>query len=98
MLTNSVALSPLSIAAMLPHGALMLVLAQVSTSLPFASSTSKPPAPRVRVVPSVLGALPTMSQPLLSIIIAVLKPTPPGHAGKFCGSCANVVICFVAGL
>jgi hypothetical protein len=39
-----------------------------------------------------LGALPTITQPLLSIVIAVLNPTPPGHCGNFCGNCANVVV------
>ena len=56
---------------MLPHGPLILVLAQVATSLQLASNTSKPPAPFVRVVPSMLGVLPTMIQPLFNMIIAV---------------------------
>ena len=56
--------------------------AQVATSWPLASSTSRQPSPLVRVVPSVLGVLPTITQPLFSIVIAVVRPTPPGHCGK----------------
>ena len=48
MLTNSVALSPLSITAMLPQGSLMFGPAQVATSWPLASSTSRQPSPLVR--------------------------------------------------
>ena len=82
MLTNSVAVEPLSITAMLPHGPLMFGPAQTSASWPLASSTSRQPSPLVRVVPSVLGVLPTITQPLFSMVIAVVRPTPPGHCGK----------------
>ena len=37
------------------------------------------PAPLVLVVPSALGALPTMTHPVFSMVIAVVRPTPPGH-------------------
>ena len=98
MLMNSVALVPLSMTAMLPHGPLMSGPAQVSTSCPFGSSTSRQPLPRVRVVPSLLGVLPTITQPVFSIVIAVVSPTPPGHCGRWRGSLANSVVCLVVGL
>ena len=82
MLTNSVAVVPLSTTAMLPQGPLMSGPAQVSTSWPLASSTSRQPLPLVRVVPSLLGVLPTITQPLFSMVIAVVSPTPPGHCGS----------------
>ena len=40
----------------------------------------------VLVVPSVLGVLPTITQPLFSMVIAVVRPTPPGHCARFCGT------------
>src|ERR1700728_279983 len=98
MLTNSVALDPRSITAILPHGPLMLGPVHTVASWPLASSTIRQPAPLVAVVPSVLGVLPTMTQPLLSIVIAVVRPTPPGHCARFCGNLAKVKVFFVDGL
>ncbi len=98
MLTNSVALVPSSATAMLPQGPLMSGPAQVSTGWPFASITSRQPAPFVPVVPSLLSVLPTITQPLLSMIIAVVRPTPPGHCGRCPGSLANSVVCLTDGL
>ncbi len=83
---------------MLPHGPLMFGSAQVATSWPFASNTTRQPAPLVRVVPSLLGVLPTITKPLFSIVMAVVRPMPPGHCGRFCGSFANSAVAFVAGL
>ena len=80
MLTNSVALSPRSTTAMLPHGSLMFGVDHVDAILPCGSSTIRQPAPLVLVVPSLLGVLPTITQPDFSIVIAVDRPTPPGHA------------------
>jgi len=51
----------------------------------------------VRVVPSVLFVLPTMTQPEVSIVIAVESPTPPGQPGIWRGSVAKVVAFFVVG-
>ena len=98
MLTNSVAVAPLSIEAILPQGPLMFVPVQVATNWPLASRTSREPSPLVRVVPSVLGMLPTISHPLLSIVIAVVKPMPTGFCGKRDGSSASSEIFLVTGL
>src|SRR5208282_461253 len=98
MLTKRVAELPLSMVAMLPHGPLMFGPVQVAASWPFESNTSRQPSPLVRVVPSVLGVLPTITQPLLSIVMAVVKPTPPGHCRRFWGTFANNVVFFVDGL
>ena len=76
----------------------MFVSAQTFTNWPFESRTIKPPTPLVRVVPSVLGVLPTITHPLFNIPMAVLNPTPPGHPGSFWGSCANNVTFLVCGL
>ena len=89
MLINSVAVEPLSTTAMLPQGSLMVGPDQAATSLPSGSSTSMQPSPLVAVVPSVLGVLPTITQPVSSIVIAVVSPTPPGHAASWCGRRAN---------
>ena len=98
LLTNKVAVSPLSITAMFPHGMSILSPAIVPATLPLASSTMRQPAPLVPVVPSALGALPTMTQPLLSMAIAVDRPTPPGHPARSRGSAAKVVSFLVVGL
>jgi hypothetical protein len=98
MLTNKVALSPLSMTAMLPHGSLICPPDQTVVSLPSESNTSRQPGPFVLVVPSVLGVDPTMSQPLDSIAMAVESPTPPGHCERFCGSLANGLVARVSGL
>ncbi len=69
----------------------------VPATLPAESSTIRQPRPKVFVVPSVLGALPTITQPDFSITIAVERPTPPGQPSRVCGKVAKVVICWVAG-
>ena len=98
LLTNKVAVSPLSITAMLPQGMLMLSPAIVPATLPLASRTMRQPVPLVAVVPSALGALPTMTQPDFSMVIAVDRPTPPGHPARSRGSAAKVVSFLVVGL
>ena len=65
MLIKRVALVPLSIVAMFPQGPLMFGPVQTAASWPFGSSTKRQPCPLVRVVPSWLGVLPTMTQPAL---------------------------------
>ena len=98
MLTKIEAVVPLSLTAMLPQGPLMSGPDQTSTSLPLGSSTIRQPSPLVRVVPSSLGVLPTITQPDFSIVIAVVRPTPPGQRGSWRGNAANSFIFFVAGL
>ena len=89
MLTNRVAVAPLSITAMSPHGSTMFAPFQTAATAPLGSSTSRQPSPLVAVVPSLLGVLPTMIQPVFSMVIAVLRPTPPGTLGSDCGSLAT---------
>src|SRR5271154_3633305 len=98
MLTNKVAVEPLSTTAMLPQGSLVCEPDHTVASCPLASKTSMQPGPLVAVVPSLLGVLPTITQPLLSTVIAVLRPTPPGHCGRFCGNLAKSVVEWLAGL
>ena len=69
----------------------------VDATLPCGSSTIRQPAPLVPVVPSLLGVLPTITQPDLSIVIAVERPMPPGHSFRSRGTVANTVICLVSG-
>src|SRR5271170_1817826 len=98
MLTNSVAVAPLSTTAMLPQGPLIRPPDQTVVSRPLESNTSMQPGPLVAVVPSVLGVEPTITQPLLSMVMAVLKPMPPGHCGSLCGSLAKRDVALVDGL
>jgi len=98
LLTNKVAVCPSSIVAMFPQGMLMLSPAIVPATLPLGSSTIRQPAPLVAVVPSALGALPTMTHPDLSMVIAVVRPTPPGHPARSRGSAAKVDSFLVVGL
>src|SRR5271168_477604 len=98
MLTNKVAVAPLSTMAMLPQGSLICDPDHTVASWPLASNTSMQPGPLVAVVPSLLGVLPTITQPLLSTAIAVLRPMPPGHCGRFCGNLAKSVTDRVDGL
>ena len=58
MLTNRVALAPLSMTAILPQGPLMWEPDHIVARRPLESKTSRQPAPLVAVVPSVLGVLP----------------------------------------
>src|SRR5271170_6703083 len=92
MLTNSVAVAPLSTTAMLPQGPLIRPPDQTVVSRPLESNTSRQPGPLVAVVPSVLGVEPTITQPVLSIVIAVVSPIPPGHCERFCDNLANSVV------
>ena len=98
LLTNNVAVAPLSITAILPQGPLMLGPAMVPATLPCASSTIRQPWPFVFVVPSWLGRLPTITHPDFSMVIAVVSPTPPGHCGRLRGIAANGLSCFTAGV
>ena len=98
LLTKIEAVSPLSTVAMLPQGMSMSLLAIMLATLPLASSTIRQPGPLVRVVPSALGALPTITQPDLSMVIAVVRPIPPGQPARLRGSEAKVVSFLVVGL
>ena len=62
---------------------------QAATKAPLGSSTRRQPSPLVAVVPSLLGVLPTIIQPVFSMVIAVLRPTPPGQSGRDWGSFAS---------
>ena len=97
MLTNRVAAAPSSFTAMLPQGSTMRAPDQAATAWPCGSSTMRQPSPLVAVVPSRLGRLPTITQPLFSTAIAVVMPTPPGHRSSVCGTTANGASVCVAG-
>ena len=85
MVTNSSAKSPRS-RAVISHGPLMRtpnwVPENVSTTLPWLFKTSRQPALAVAEVPSVVGRLPTITQPLRSTDKAVVRPIPQGP-GRF---------------
>src|SRR5258706_16365816 len=51
----------------------------VSTGLPRLSSTIRHPACAVADVPSAVGRLPTITQPVCNTASAVVSPTPPGQ-------------------
>src|SRR5438105_10201367 len=78
LVTNSAAVSPPS-KAVISHGPLICEPAKVSTTLPQLLSTIKQPACAVADVPSLVGKLPTMTQPRCSTTSAVVSPTPPGQ-------------------
>ena len=61
------------------HGPLISLLVIVSRTRPRLSSTSRQPAFAVAAVPSVVGRLPTTTQPEDSTDSAVVSPIPPGH-------------------
>ena len=75
----------------------MFGLTIVDATLPCESSTIRQPAPLVPVVPSLLGVLPMITQPDLSIVIAVERPMPPGHSFRSRGTVAKSVSSFVSG-
>src|SRR4029077_270760 len=74
------------------HGPLILPPENVSTACPVLFSTSRQPACAVAAVPSVVGRLPTITQPACNATDAVVRPTPPGHEpGRLLPFiCANV--------
>src|SRR5437588_3261683 len=69
-----------SSSAVISHGPLIGEPANVSATSPVLSTTIKQPALTVAEVPSVVGTLPTITQPLCSTASAVVRPTPPGQA------------------
>src|SRR5262249_6591459 len=78
LLTNSWAREPLLAAAM-SHGPLIPCPANVSRTRPMLSRTIRQPALAVAAMPSVVGRLPTTTQPPWRISSAVVRPTPPGQ-------------------
>src|SRR3984957_13976407 len=68
------------------HGPLMAPPEKVSTTWPELLGTRRPPGP-VMVLPSLVGRLPTTTQPPGRTDRAVVSPTPPGQApGRLLGS------------
>src|SRR5579862_9561694 len=84
-------LFPVSSKTVISHGPLIWASVIVSATLPLLSRTIRHPASAVAAVPSDVGKLPTITQPLRSTTKAVVRPTPPGHApGRLPGSiCAK---------
>ena len=70
---------------------------QTRTGLPSGENTMRQPSPLVAVVPSRLGVEPTITQPVFSMAIEVVSPTPPGHCDIAWGSLANSIVCLVEG-
>src|SRR5215468_4737848 len=92
LLTNSAASEPPLTVAM-SQGPLMPCPAMVSATCPLLLTTSRHPACAVAPVPSVVGRLPTTTQPPGRIPRAVVRPTPPGHrpGSEEASICANSV-------
>src|SRR5580698_1407797 len=61
------------------QGPLIKDPSMVSTGLPMLSSTIRHPAWTVADVPSEVGRLPTITQPVCKTASAVVSPTPPGQ-------------------
>ena len=78
LVTKRVAMPPRSTAVM-SHGPLIGGPDTVSTTFPIGSRTSRQPACMVADVPSLVGRLPTTTQPLRRATSAVVSPIPPGH-------------------
>src|SRR5215469_12743811 len=98
LVTNSVAVLPAS-SAVISHGPLMGAPEIVSTALPEESRTIRHPACMVAELPSLVGRLPTMTNPPRSATRAVVRPRPPGHGpgSLFGASDANRVTFPVVG-
>ena len=92
-MTNSSAKWRLLMAVM-SHGPLMPLPEMVSRTWPQRSSTSRQPALAVADMPSVVGRLPTTTQPPCRMDNAVVRPIPPGQAPGRCLALirANVVL------
>ena len=78
LVTYSVVTKPWSTAVM-SHGPLIGPPAIVLTTFPELSSASRHPALAVFALPSEVGRLPTITNPLRVTASAVVSPTPPGH-------------------
>src|SRR4029077_16884517 len=78
LVTNSSANGP-RVASPMSQGPLMPWPDKVSRTWPHLSRTIRQPADEVAAVPSLVGRLPTTTQPPRRISRAVVRPTPPGH-------------------
>src|ERR1700733_3510967 len=78
LVTYSVVKKPWSTAVM-SHGPLIGPPAIVSTTWPRLFNTIRHPARAVSDIPSVVGRLPTITNPLRGTARAVVSPTPPGQ-------------------
>ena len=76
--TKSVAVVPASTAVM-SQGPLIGGPEIVSTTVSDGSTTRRQPACMLAEVPSFVGRLPTMTQPLRNATSAVVRPNPPGQ-------------------
>jgi hypothetical protein len=61
----------------------------VPDTTPVGERMIKQPEPAVFICPSVLGRLPTMIHPVFNWIMAVVRPTPPGHPAIVAARWAN---------
>ncbi len=78
LVTNSSANGP-RVASAMSQGPLMPLPESVSRTRPRLSRTIRQPADAVAAEPSLVGRLPTTTQPPRRISSAVVRPTPPGH-------------------
>ena len=78
-MTNRSAVSPYWTAVM-SHGPSMPYPVMVFLTLPHWSRTIRQPGPEMLLL--TVGSEPTITQPLGSATRAVVRPTPPGHAGS----------------
>src|SRR5205807_8267243 len=78
LVTNSSANGP-RVASDMSQGPLMPLPERVSRTRPRLSRAIRQPADEVAAEPSLVGRLPTTTQPPRRISSAVVRPTPPGH-------------------
>src|SRR5215831_157337 len=78
LVTNSCANGP-RLTEVMSQGPLMPLPANVSRTRPWLSRTIRQPADEVAAEPSLVGRLPTTTQPPRRIPSAVVRPTPPGQ-------------------
>src|ERR1035441_2956554 len=85
LVKNNSVMGP-ALTEVMSHGPLMAPPEKVSTTCPELLSTRRQPAP-VMMLPSLVGRLPTTTQPPGRTDRAVVSPTPPGQApGRWLGS------------
>src|SRR5215471_13238815 len=78
LVTNSCEAGP-RLTEVMSQGPLMPLPANVSRTRPWLSRTIRQPADEVAAEPSLVGRLPTTTQPPGRISSAVVRPTPPGQ-------------------
>src|SRR3984957_9646672 len=85
LVKNNSVMGP-ALTEVMSHGPLMAPPEKVSTTCPELLSTRRQPDPAM-VLPSLVGRLPTTTQPPGRIDKAVVRPTPPGQEpGRWLGS------------